>query len=244
MLAGAIVLAVILAAMPNVMAGTITISDVTYSPNPAKAGETLHLKAKVNASAGVATVIAYICYEKPTYTCSQPNHLDDSNKDGIYEAALFNITIQNNNTYHINISVKDMDSVEKLYVIPPFKVSAGTGQPSEYTTETDCTAAKYHWWDDVCHAEVKGLSDYKDKGTCEAAGHFWFDSKCNAAKGTPDKYTDKTDCQNVTYYWYDNKCNADKQADKKGFLPGFEGLLVFVALGSAGLAVLGRRKKN
>jgi hypothetical protein len=244
-LAGAIVLAVILAAMPNVTAGTITISDVTYTPTPAKANETLHLKAKVNATAGVDKVIVYICYERPTYTCSAPNAMDDANKDGIYEAALFNITIQNYNIYHINISVKDKDAVDKLYVIPPFQVTPGTGKPSDYTTQKDCTNAKFFWWDDECHAEAKTPADFKDKATCESAGHFWWDTKCNADKGTPEKYTEKANCTAVGYYWYSNKCNADKQATKKPFLPGFEGILVFAALGCAGLVALGsRRKKN
>ena len=244
-LAGAIIIAVILAAMPNVMAGTITITDVTYSPNPAKPNETMHLKAKVNATAGVQSVIVYICFERPTYTCSAPNAMADMNNDGIYEAALFNITMELNNIYHINISVTDKASGEKLYVIPPFKVTAGTGLPSDYTTQSDCQTAKYFWWDDECHAEAKAPADYKDKTSCELANHFWFDSKCNAAKGTPEKYADKASCQNVSYFWYNDKCNAKKQKTGPSFIPGFEGILVFAALGCAGLVVLGnRRKKN
>jgi hypothetical protein len=244
-LAGAIVLAVILAAIPNVTAGTITITEVSVTPSPPKPGDTFHLKAKVNATVGVQKVVAYPCFEKPSYTCSNPERLYDANADGFWEGNLPNVTIVLDNTYHINITVTDKDSIEKMYVIPPFKVTAGTGQPSNYTTQSDCEAVNYHWWDDECHAKAKELTDFKDKASCELAGHYWYDSKCNADKGTPEKYTDKTSCTNVSYFWYDNKCNLKKQDPGKGFIPGFEGILVFVALGSAGLVMLGsRRKKN
>lgn len=248
LLVGAIALAMIVAAMPSVLAtGTITITNVFYTPNPAKPGDILHLSAKVNASAGVKTVIAYTCYSNPSvgYICGPPTTMTKTNANGTYEGDENSMNAMKvGNQYHINITVTDMNSSSQTYSIPPFMVSNGTGQPSDYLTQSDCQAAKFFWWDDACHAAAKTLSDYKDKASCEQAGHFWWDSKCNAERGTPDKYTDQSSCTNVTYYWYSNKCNANKQSKGKGFLPGFEGLLVFAALGSAGFAVLSRRKKN
>ena len=242
LIGAAVVLALVLAAMPNVTAGDVTISDVTIDPAYPKQGDTIHLKAKVIATLNISWVRAFPCWEKPTYTCGMPVEMKDDNKDGFYEANLSNAAWTNGNVVHVNVSAMDSSNTQKIYTLPLITIGAGTGTPDTYTTEGDCESHSYFWWDDACHAADKQPSDYKTKENCTSASLFWWDNKCNAQKGTIDKYTDKDSCTGVGYFWYDGKCNADKKKAEPGFLPAFEGVLVFSAIAVAGLVFLGRKR--
>lgn len=229
--------------VPNVSAGTIEIKNDTFSPDPFKEGDTMHVTAKVISTADLDWVRLFPCWEKPTYTCGMPSEMTDADSDGVYEGDYSHQDWTTGNIIHLNITAKDKDGVQVSLLMDLITVGGGgTGGPSDYTNEGDCKDAGYHWWDDACHENEKTVDDYKDEITCEAAGYSWYDNKCNAETGTPEKYTTKDDCLDEGYYWWDGKCHDKKKpAENGGFIPGFEIVFVVAAIVAVG-AILSRRR--
>jgi hypothetical protein len=234
--------------IPPAAAGTITISDVTYTPECPKQGDTIKVKAKVEASADIDWVKLFPCWEQPTYTCGLPASMTDSDSDGYWEGEYSHADWTTGNIVHINVTVKDKDGDDKTYTMEEIKIGdpncGGTAKtPEDCKTEKECKDNGFYWWDDACHADPKGMDDYKTKADCEGAGYYWWGNKCHENAPTPPDLTTKEECTGYNYFWYDGKCNAEKKEEKpKPFLPGFEALGVVAALIGLGLITRIRKK--
>ena len=249
LLGAMLVLLMALSLVPTVTAGTITISDVTITPEYPQEGDTVHFKAKVTADGNIESVRLYPCWEQPSYTCGMPATMTDNDGDGYYEGEYSHDAWTDGNIIHANITAKDDSGGEETYSMifeigkdPPNGGDKCKDDYTKCTNEKECEDNGYYWWDDACHDRKKEVGDYTDETSCEGAGYYWYDNKCNENVGPPTVYKTKEDCTGVGYYWWDGKCNEKKKPDEpKGFIPGFGLIGVLAAVVTIGILSRARR---
>jgi hypothetical protein len=220
----------------------ISITNVSWTPEHPVEGESITIKATVTVDGGhtIDNVNVQPCWDKPTGQCGFPVQMTDKGNN-IWEGT-FSGSWVNGAEVHANITATDDAGGSHLYSAEIHIGPTGPDKPEDFTDETSCETAGFHWWNEACHENAAQPSDLTDQTSCEGEGFYWWDSACHDKQKSPDLFKDKDSCKAAGYYWWDSKCNEKKKpADNGGGLPGFELLLLLIGVAVA-LVLVGNRK--